>query len=111
MELREFLSELATDPKKLGEFIHDQEAATTAADLSDEDKVALRSGFPAMMYARLAGLPKEKAFDITARAPLPPSAFPPPPLVFPPPPLVWPPPPPQLVFPPPPLVVSPFWRG
>jgi hypothetical protein len=69
MELREFLSELATNPTKLGEFIHDPETAMTAAKLSDEDQAALRSGFPGVIYARLAGMPTEKAFGMTLRAP------------------------------------------
>jgi hypothetical protein len=64
-ELREFLSELATDPQRLGEFIQDPEGAMTAAELSDEDKNALRSGFPAMISARLAGLSTEQAFQLT----------------------------------------------
>ncbi len=68
-ELRDFLSELATDPQRLGEFIQDPESAMTAAELSDEDKNALRSGFPAIIYARLAGLSTEEAFQITLRPP------------------------------------------
>src|SRR5215470_7618404 len=54
-ELRDFLANLATDPRKLGEFIHDPEAAMTAAELSQDDKAALRSGFPALIHARLSG--------------------------------------------------------
>lgn len=41
----------------------------TAAELSNEDKNALRSGFPAIIYARLAGLSTEEAFQISLRAP------------------------------------------
>jgi hypothetical protein len=63
-DLREFLSELATDPQRLGQFILDPEAAMTEAELSEEDKQALRSGFPAIIYARLAGLSTERAFQI-----------------------------------------------
>jgi hypothetical protein len=71
-ELREFLSELATDPQRLGEFIQDPEGAMTAAELSDEDKNALRSGFPAMISARLAGLSTEQAFQLSPQFQLPP---------------------------------------
>ena len=66
-ELREFLSELATDPQRLGEFIQDPEGAMTTAELSDEDKNALRSGFPAIISARLAGLSTEQAFQLPIR--------------------------------------------
>jgi hypothetical protein len=68
--LKDFLSELAIDANKLGQFIHDPEAAMTAAQLSDEDKAALRSGFPGVIYARMAGLSTEKAFEITLRPPV-----------------------------------------
>ena len=43
--LKEFLTELAQDPKRLGEFIHDPEKMMMGADLSDEDQKALKSGF------------------------------------------------------------------
>jgi hypothetical protein len=61
--LEEFLAELAIDAKKLGQFIHDPEAAMTAAGLSSEDKAALRFGFPDVIYARLAGVPIQEAFQ------------------------------------------------
>lgn len=77
-ELRDFLSDLATDPQRLGEFIQDPEGAMSAAELSDEDKNALRSGFPAIIYARLAGLPTEQAFQLTLSPPQFPQQFPPP---------------------------------
>ena len=43
-----------------------------AAELSDEDKAALRSGFPGIIYARLAGLSLEDSFGITLRPPVSP---------------------------------------
>jgi hypothetical protein len=66
-ELREFLSELAVDPKKLGEFIHDPDAAMRSAELSDADRAALKSGFASIIYARLAGVPTEQAFQMLLR--------------------------------------------
>jgi hypothetical protein len=70
--LEEFLSDLAVNAQRLGEFIYDPESAMTAAELSDEDKNALISGFAGIIYARLAGLPTERAFQ------LPPQQLPPP---------------------------------
>ena len=118
-ELKDFLSELAINPQKLGEFIHDPEAAMTAAELTNEDKAALRSGFPGIIYARLAGIPTKEAFQIASRPPdstqqnvsfsqflpnYPPQIWPqvwPPPQIWPqihPPPQIWPQvwPPPQI---------------
>src|SRR5215472_4193764 len=69
-DLKEFLAELAIDPQKLGEFIHDPESAMEAAGLTDNDKAALRSGFASIIYARLAGLPTEQAFQVNLRAPV-----------------------------------------
>jgi hypothetical protein len=60
--LKEFLSNLATDPRKLGEFLHEPEAAMSAANLSEADKTALRSGVAGMVAARLAGVPLDQAF-------------------------------------------------
>jgi hypothetical protein len=60
--LKEFLSNLATDPRKLGEFLHAPEAAMSAAKLSEADKAALRSGVAGMVAARLAGVPLDQAF-------------------------------------------------
>jgi hypothetical protein len=74
-KLKDFLTELATDPKKLGDFIHDPDAAMAAARLSSKDQDALRSGFPDIIHARLAGVPIKKAFQI-----------PPPPIITMPPP-------------------------
>src|SRR5437762_7038036 len=62
--LKEFLSNLATDARKLGEFLHEPEAAMSAANLSEEDKTALRSGVAGMVAARLAGVPLDKAFQL-----------------------------------------------
>jgi hypothetical protein len=66
--LKDFLTELATDPKKLGEFIHNPEAAMATEGLSNEDQAALRSGFPGIIYARLAGVPIEQAFQLTSHS-------------------------------------------
>lgn len=62
--LKEFLSNLATDARKLGEFLHEPEDAMSAANLSEEDKTALRSGVAGMVAARLAGVPLEEAFKL-----------------------------------------------
>jgi hypothetical protein len=61
--LKEFLLNLATDPRKLGEFLHAPEAAMSAANLSEADKTALRSGVSGMVAARLAGVPLDQAFQ------------------------------------------------
>jgi len=60
--LKEFLINLATDARKLGEFLHEPEAAMSAANLSEADKIALRSGVAGMVAARLAGVPLDQAF-------------------------------------------------
>jgi hypothetical protein len=65
-KLEDFLAELAINPQKLGEFIHDPEAAMHDAGLSSEDQAALRSGFPNIVYARLAGVPIQQAFQLTS---------------------------------------------
>ncbi len=62
--LKELLSELAQDPQRLGEFILNPDAVMEAAELSDEDKHALKSGFTGIIYARLAGANIEDAFQI-----------------------------------------------
>jgi hypothetical protein len=62
--LKEFLANLATDPRKLGEFLHAPEDAMSTANLSEEDQTALRSGVAGMVAARLAGLPLDKAFQL-----------------------------------------------
>ena len=62
-DLKEFLSNLATDPRKLGEFLHDPEAAMSVGNLSEADKTALRSGVSGMVAARLAGMPLDQAFQ------------------------------------------------
>src|SRR2546421_12016176 len=56
-DLKEFLSNLATDPRKLGEFLHTPEAVMSATNLSEADKTALRSGVSGMVAARLGGTP------------------------------------------------------
>ena len=62
-KLKEFLSKLATDARKLGEFLHDPEAAMSVGNLSEADKTALRSGVSGMVAARLAGMPLDQAFQ------------------------------------------------
>ena len=62
-KLKEFLSNLATDARKLGEFLHDPEAAMSVGNLSEVDKTALRSGVSGMVAARLAGMPLDQAFQ------------------------------------------------
>ncbi|WP_414473698.1 hypothetical protein [Microvirga sp. M2] len=54
-ELREFLADLATDPKSLAGFIADADAAMERGELSDGDRKLLRSGNLAAIQARLAG--------------------------------------------------------
>ena len=68
--LKEFLSILATDARKLGEFLHEPEAAMSAANLSVLDKAALRSGVAGMVAARLAGVPLDQAFGPYMKAAL-----------------------------------------
>lgn len=55
-DLKEFLSNLATHPRKLGEFLHAPEPVMSAANLSEADKTALRSGVSGMVAARLVGV-------------------------------------------------------
>jgi hypothetical protein len=62
--LKNFFSKLAVNPKSLGEFIHNPDEAMKRAGLSDEDQAVLRSRFPNVIFARLAGLSMEKAFAI-----------------------------------------------
>src|SRR6266581_3039538 len=59
-DLKEFLSNLATDPRKLGEFLHAPEAVMSFGNLSEADKTALRSGVSGMVAARLAGTPLDQ---------------------------------------------------
>ena len=73
--LKDFLASLATDSHKLGEFIHDPEGAMKAAELSEDDKAALKSGFPALIHARLAGMSVKDAFGITLNPPVSPQQF------------------------------------
>jgi hypothetical protein len=74
-DLKDFLASLAIDPKKLGEFIHDPEAAMTREELSEEDKATLKSGFPALIHARLAGMSVQDAFKITIQPSVSPQQF------------------------------------
>jgi len=62
-KLEEFLAELAIDPQKFGQLIHDPEATMTAASLSNEDKAAIRSEIPDVVNARLAGASIQDAFQ------------------------------------------------
>ena len=68
-DLKEFLSNLATDPRKLGEFLHAPEAVLSAANLSEADKTALRSGVSGMVAARLAGTPEPAQIGPTPKPP------------------------------------------
>jgi hypothetical protein len=54
-ELREFLAGLATDPKRLAEFMSDADAAMEKAELAEDDRSLLKSGNLAGIQARLAG--------------------------------------------------------
>ena len=74
-DLKEFLSGLATDPTKLGEFIRDPDAVAKKAGLSEDDVAALKSGLPALIHARLAGVSLEDAFNVTLRPPVSPNQF------------------------------------
>ena len=74
-DLKEFLSNLATDPGKLGGFLHAPEDTMSAANLSEADKAALRSGVSGMVAARLAGVPLEQAFQPPPHIGLPPQQY------------------------------------
>jgi hypothetical protein len=77
-DLKEFLSNLATDPRKLGEFLHAPEPVMSAANISEADKTALRSGVSGMVAARLAGVPLDQDTpQIGKPSPEPPSPAPP----------------------------------
>ena len=77
-DLKEFLSNLATDPRKLGEFLHAPEAVMSFGNLSEADKTALRSGVSGMVAARLAGVPLDQETpQIGKPSPTPPSPTPP----------------------------------
>jgi hypothetical protein len=54
-ELREFLAELATDPKRLAEFMADADDVMEKAELAEDDRNLLKSGNLAGIQARLAG--------------------------------------------------------
>jgi len=77
-DLKEFLSNLATDPRKLGEFLHAPEPVMSAANISEADKTALRSGVSGMVAARLAGVPLDQETPQIGKAsPTPPIPTPP----------------------------------
>jgi hypothetical protein len=75
-DLKEFLSNLATDPRKLGEFLHTPEAVMSATNLSEADKTALRSGVSGMVAARLAGVPLDQETPQIGKPPEPPQIGP-----------------------------------
>src|SRR5437762_6450285 len=79
-DLKEFLSNLATDPRRLGEFLHVPEPVMSAANLSEADKTALRSGVSGMVAARLAGAGEFPRAEhvIGVPPPAPPRPTPPP---------------------------------
>ena len=117
-ELRNFLSGLATDARRLGEFIRDPDSSMKQAGLSADDQATLKSGNPSAIYARITGQVAPPVTVVVADLPAPDSGSDAPlirPLVFPPlvqwpppPPLIqWPPPPPLIQWPPPPLVIGP----
>jgi hypothetical protein len=75
-DLKEFLSNLATDPRKLGEFLHAPEPLMSAANLSEADKTALRSGVSGTVAARLAGVPLDEETPQIGKPPEPPQIGP-----------------------------------
>jgi len=75
-DLKEFLSNLATDPRKLGEFLHTPEAVMSATNLSEADKTALKSGVSGMVAARLARVPLDEETPQIGKPPPPPSPTP-----------------------------------
>ncbi len=75
-DLKEFLSNLATDPRKLGEFLHTPEPVMSAANLSEADKTALRSGVSGTVAARLAGVPLDQETPQIGPSPEPPQIGP-----------------------------------
>jgi hypothetical protein len=75
-DLKEFLSNLATDPRKLGEFLQAPEAVMSAVNLSEADKTALRSGVSGMVAARLAGVPLDQETPQIGPSPEPPQIGP-----------------------------------
>lgn len=54
-QLSAFLAGIAADPEKLVEYMRDPDAVLAASDLDEEDKVAILSGDPAVLGARLGG--------------------------------------------------------
>ena len=54
-KLKNFLSELAVDPKKLADYQANPDAAIQNAGLDDDECVALKSGDKAKVYASLTG--------------------------------------------------------
>ena len=73
--LKELLSDLAQNPRRLGEFILDPDTVMDEAELSDDDKRAMRSGFAGIVYARLAGMAVEDAFQLASQPPPTPVQF------------------------------------
>src|ERR1019366_9873390 len=56
--LRQFLASLATDPKRMEEYIRDANAAMGAAGLSEQDKTILQSASAAALNAGLTTGPQ-----------------------------------------------------
>ena len=83
-DLKNFLSNLATDPRKLGEFLHTPEAVMSATNLSEADKTAVRSGVSGMVAARLGGACHWMQGAQVGQPPNPPLAPKPPPTPNPP---------------------------
>ena len=59
-DLREFLSEMAVSPTKLGEFLLDPDGTMEDAGLSADDRASLRAGVPGMIVAALFVLTVEE---------------------------------------------------
>src|SRR5439155_25976288 len=55
-DVKEFLSNLATDPRNLAEFLHTPEAVMSFRNASEADRTDLRGGVSGMVAARLAGV-------------------------------------------------------
>jgi hypothetical protein len=93
--LQDFLADMALDPEKFENFLRDPNEAIGRAGLSDEDRDALLSGIPAMIWARLAqflafpppyytpatdlfaGFPRPNFVTMPPFAPMPPDYQPP----------------------------------
>ncbi len=55
---KQFLTEIATDPHKLGRFIHDPEGMMDAAKVSRKDRVHIRNAIAHAVHKQLALTPE-----------------------------------------------------